>query len=242
VSEGTPGTGKLIAVAGIDGAGKSTLAASLHAALSACGQDAVLVGKHTTEVPVSADLSEYADSVNAVVYRRKMSVCAASGDYYWLFALAAWYALQDRLIIQPALRAGTHVILDNAHHKILARYAVNPEVPADLARQVFAHLTAPQIVLFLDVTPGQALARKQDFSSLEAGYTGSTGDAFITYQDRVAGQLRQQADQAWVTIDVAGKAADTVLAESLAILSARLGIPPRPDTLRGTTTAKDGPA
>lgn len=224
VTARTQGTGKLIAVAGIDGAGKSTLAASLHAALNTSGQDAILVGKHTTKVPMSADLSEYVDRVNAVVYRRKTSVCAASGDHYWLFALAAWYTLQDRHIIQPALRAGTHVILDNAHHKILARYAVNPEVPTDLARQVFAHLTAPQIVLFLNVTPGQALAHKQDFSSLEAGYTGSTSDAFISYQDSVTEQLRQQADQAWVTIDVTGKAAGIVLEESLAILSARLGI------------------
>ncbi|BFO16486.1 hypothetical protein SHKM778_28740 [Streptomyces sp. KM77-8] len=31
-------------------------------------------------------------------------------------------------MIQPALAAGTHVVLDNAHHKILARYAVNPDV------------------------------------------------------------------------------------------------------------------
>jgi thymidylate kinase len=218
------GTGKLITVAGIDGAGKSTLAASLHAAVNASGQEAILVGKHTTKVPMSADLSEYVDSVNAVIYRRKISVCAASGEHYWLFALAAWYSLQDRLIIQPALRAGTHVILDNAHHKILARYAVNPEVPTDLARHVFAHLTAPQIVLFLNVTPGQALARKQEFSSLEAGHTGSTGNAFISYQDSVAEQLRQQADNAWVTIDVTGKPADIVLKESLAILSARLGV------------------
>ena len=52
---GPPGTGKLIAVAGIDGAGKSTLAASLHAALNASGQEAILVGKHTTEVVGSAD-------------------------------------------------------------------------------------------------------------------------------------------------------------------------------------------
>jgi len=199
VSAGTARTGKLVTVAGIDGAGKSTLAASLHAAVNASGQEAILVGKHTTKVPMSADLSEYVDSVNAVIYRRKISVCAASGDHYWLFALAAWYSLQDRLIIQPALQAGTHVILDNAHHKILARYAVNPEVPTDLARQVFAHLTAPQIVLFLNVTPRQALARKQEFSSLESGHTGSTGNAFISYQDSVADQLRQQADNAWVT-------------------------------------------
>jgi hypothetical protein len=56
------------------------------------------------------------------------------------------------------------------------------------------------------------------------GHTGSTGNAFISYQDSVAEQLRQQADNAWVTIDVTGKPADIVLKESLAILSARLGV------------------
>ena len=162
--------GKLIAVTGIDGAGKTTLAASLHAALDHSGHDAILVGKHTTEIPMSAELSEYAGSLNAVIYRRKASVSAACGDHYWLFALAAWYSLQDQLIIQPALRAGTHVILDNSHHKILARYAVNPECPPRLARQVFAHLTPPDIVLFSS-SPREALRRKQAFSSLEAGHT-----------------------------------------------------------------------
>ena len=110
--------GKLITVAGIDGAGKSTLAAALHGALKDAGHDAVLIGKHTTEVPADAALSAYLDSLNAIVYRRDQAVGAACGDHYWLFALAAWYSLQDRLVIQPALQAGTHVILDNAHHKI----------------------------------------------------------------------------------------------------------------------------
>jgi dTMP kinase len=224
VTAGTVGSGKLITVAGIDGAGKSTLAAAMHAAFNASGHPAILVGKHTTEVPASADLTEYVDSVNAVIYRRKMSVCAASGDRYWLFALAAWYSLQDRLIIKTALDAGTHVILDNSHHKILARYAVNPEMPTGLARQVFAHLIAPDIVLFLEIAPGQALLRKQQFTSLETGYTGSASDAFISYQDSVAEQLRQQANQAWVTLDVTGKPAGVVRKESLAILSERLGI------------------
>jgi thymidylate kinase len=225
VSIETAGTGRLITVAGIDGAGKSTLAASLHATLKHSGHDAILVGKHTTEVPMSPDLSEYADSLNAVVYRRKASVGAACGDHYWLYALAAWYSLQDRLIIQPALQAGTHVILDNAHHKILARYAVNFEVPTDLAREVFAHLTAPDIVLFLQVTAEEALRRKQEFSPLEAGRTGSTDEAFISYQDGVTEELHQQAtDEAWVSIDVTGKGPDVVLTETLAVLSERLDL------------------
>lgn len=222
--EATPG-GKLITVAGIDGAGKSTLAASLHAALKDAGQETVLVGKHTTEVPMSAELSEYVDSLNAVIYKRTASVGAACGDHYWLFAVAAWYSLQDRLIVQPALRAGTHVILDNAHHKILARYAVNPDMPTELARQVFAHLTPADVVLFLQVTPEEALRRKQGFSDLEAGRPGASGGAFVFYQDCVITRLRQEAaDAAWMSIDVTGKGPDAVLNEALNLLSNPLGL------------------
>jgi thymidylate kinase len=225
VSTQTAQNGKLITVAGIDGAGKSTLATSLHRAFKESNQDAILVGKHTTEVPMSAELSDYVDSLNAVVYRRKASVGAVCGNHYWLFALAAWYSLQDQLIIQPALRAGTHVILDNAHHKILARYTVAPDVPTNLARQAFAHLTAPDIVLFLQITAKEALHRKQEFSPLETGYTGSTDDAFVAYQDSVAEELcRQATGRPWMNIDVAGKDADLVLTQALTLLSERLAL------------------
>jgi dTMP kinase len=221
----TANRGKLITVAGIDGAGKSTLAGNLNATLKDAGQDAVLVGKHTTEVPMSAELSAYVDHLNTVVYRRDASVGAACGDHYWLFALAAWYSLQDQLIIGPALQAGTHVILDNSWHKILARYAVNPQVPTSLADQVFTHLTPSDVVLFLHVTSDEALRRKQEFSALEAGRTGSTDEAFIAYQDSVTGELRKQAaDEAWVSIDVTGKSPNTVLAETLTVLSERLDL------------------
>jgi thymidylate kinase len=238
VTASTAGNGTLITVTGIDGAGKSTLAVSLHAALNDCGHDAILVGKQTTQVSGNAVLSEYTRHLNAVIYRREEGVGAACGDYYWLFALAAWYSLQDQLIIQPALQAGIHVILDNSHHKILARYATRSAVPADLARQVFAHLSPPDIVLFLEVTAEQALRRKQVFSSLETGHTGSAGNAFISYQDTVAASLRLlAAGESWVPIDVTGQDAGIVLEEALGALSGRLGIQfagrHPPDSARG---------
>ena len=49
--------GKLIALAGIDGAGKSTLAAALHQALTSAGHEAILAGKDTVEISADEDLS-----------------------------------------------------------------------------------------------------------------------------------------------------------------------------------------
>jgi dTMP kinase len=216
--------GREITVVGIDGAGKSTLAARLCDALNDAGHKTILVGKTTTDVPMDPEMSAYLDSLNAVVYRRDTRVAQACGDHYWLLALAAWYTLQDRLAVQPALAAGTHVILDNAHHKILARYAVNPDVPTELAEQAFAHLTTPDLVFFLRISAEEALARKQgEFSSLETGHSGGGGDDFIRYQDTVLTQLHKDEQRdGWLSMDVTNMDRDAVFKTAAAALTDRL--------------------
>ncbi|WP_395577244.1 dTMP kinase [Streptomyces sp. BK79] len=219
----TTAAGKLITFVGGDGAGKSTLAARLHQALNDAGHSAVLIGKHSTAVPQDPELSAYLDRLNELVYRRDARVAQACGDHYWLLALASWYTLQDRLVIQPALAAGTHVILDNAHHKILARYAVNPQVSPRLCEQVFAHLTKPDLVLFLNIDAREALARKGSFTSLEAGHAGGGDEDFIRYQDTVLDQMREQAQRgAWLTLDVAQLDHDQVFKAACGALADRL--------------------
>lgn len=168
------------------------------------------------------ELSAYVDRLNALVYRRDPRVAQACGDHYWLLALAAWYTLQDTLVIQPALAAGTHVILDNAHHKILARYAINPDIPTSLAEQVFAHLTKPDLVLFLQVS---ALARKGEFSSLETGHSGGTDEDFIRYQDLVLAKLREHEQRGgWLSMDVTTMDRDTVFKTAADALADRLDL------------------
>lgn len=221
----TPRTGRLITFIGGDGAGKSTLAARLRQALSDAGHGAFLVGKHTTDAPAGSELSAYLDRLNELVYRRDTDVARACGDHYWLLALASWYTLQDRLVVQPALAAGTHVILDNAHHKILARYAVNPEVSTGLAEQVFSHLTEPDAVFFLDIGAREALARKGSFTSLEAGHSGADAADFIRYQDTVLDRMREQATRgAWLRLNAATMNRDQIFKAASAALADRLDL------------------
>jgi thymidylate kinase len=219
--EKVPQRGKLIAVAGIDGAGKSTLAAALRTTLTNMGHETILAGKQTVDVPSDEDLSQYLDAVNAVVYRRKASVGQACGDHYWLFALAAWHSLQDRHIIRPALQAGIHVILDNSHHKTLARYTLSREMTDGLAAQAFAHLSSPDVILFLRIPSQDALRRKRTFTPLEAGHAGPSAEHFIAYQNKVADDLSRQASQIWESIDVTARAPAAVLDDALTILARR---------------------
>ena len=218
-----PPRGREITVTGIDGAGKSTLAARLHEALNEAGHPTILIGKHSTEVSMDEELSAYVDRLNALVYRRDARVAQACGDHYWLLALAAWYTLQDTLVIQPALAAGTHVVLDNAHHKILARYAVNPGVSTTLAEQVFAHLTEPDLVIFLRIGAREALRRKGAFTSLETGHSGEGEEDFIRYQDTVLTRLREQEQRGgWLSMNVTDMDRDQVFKTAATELADRL--------------------
>jgi len=215
--------GHLIALEGIDGAGKSTLASSLVKTLNGHGLPSVLVDKHTTTVPGSEDLSEYLDQVNAVVYRRKPSVGPLCGDHYWLFALAAWYALLDRLIIRPALSRGEVVVMDNSYSKIVARYAASGEIPSELVEGVFRQVRVPDLILFLDLPPSEALRRKGNFTALEAGHMGMTASHFVDYQERVTNEFRSlMGAGAWEHIAVADRTPAEVLALALAAVRDRL--------------------
>ncbi|MGO1053679.1 dTMP kinase [Crossiella sp. CA198] len=219
----SPARGREITVVGIDGAGKSTLATRLHQALNDAGHEAILIGKHRTDVPMDPGLSDYIDRLNALVYRRDPRIAQACGDHYWLLALAAWYTLQDTLVIEPALAAGTHVILDNAHHKILARYAVNPDVSTGLAEQVFSHLTEPDLVFFLRINARDALARKGEFTSLETGHSGGGDEDFIRYQNIVLAKLHEQEQHSgWLSLDVTDMDRDAVFKTAADALADRL--------------------
>ncbi|WP_327268062.1 thymidylate kinase [Streptomyces sp. NBC_01218] len=215
-------TGRLITFVGGDGAGKSTLATRLHQALNNAGHEALLIGKHSTQT-AAPELTAYLDRLNELVYRRDPGVAKACGDHYWLLALTSWYSLQDQLLVRPALTAGTHVILDNSPHKIAARYAANPNVSDRLTQQVFAHLTAPDLVFFLDIGAREALARKGSFTSLETGHSGGGDEDFIAYQETVLDHMREQASHGgWEWLDVAGMDRDEVFKAAAAELSGQL--------------------
>src|ERR1700749_1510284 len=92
--------GKLITIEGIDGAGKSTLAESLLAALRARDVDAVLM-REPGGVPTAERIRALVKDPDAVIDARAEAL---------LYAAARAQLVSER--VQPALAAGTTLLLD----------------------------------------------------------------------------------------------------------------------------------
>lgn len=136
--------GLLVAIEGIDGAGKTTIAAGLKAALDATGA-AVVVSKEPTAGPWGMRLRE----------------SAASGRLGPVEEVK--FLLRDRQqhvteVIRPALERGEIVILDRYYPSMVAyQGALGYPVDRLLASNGFA--PSPDLLLLVDVSPEMGLGR-----------------------------------------------------------------------------------
>jgi dTMP kinase len=154
--------GNLIAVEGIDGAGKTTQVSLLADALAAAGMT-VVRSKEPTDGPWGKKIRESAatgrmtleEEIQAFVEDRKEHV---------------------RNVILPALSQGKVVILDRYLYSTLAYQGARGGDMGRLSSQMFAIAPEPDIVLLLDVPPEVGLARISEGR-------GETPNAFEKLED-----------------------------------------------------------
>ncbi len=137
--------GFLLAIEGIDGAGKSVQARAVGAALADRGFDVVLTreptdgpwGRRIRESAVAGRMSP-ADELNAFLEDRKQHVTE---------------------LIRPSLTAGKFVITDRYYFSTVAYQGARGFDPAELLRLNEAFAVEPHLLVIIDLTPEQALAR-----------------------------------------------------------------------------------
>nr|WP_246188685.1 hypothetical protein [Nitratireductor arenosus] len=197
----------LIAIEGIDGAGKTHISRKLARALAERGRRAVYVDKK--------DISfgdGFADGRLALIKEALWPIRGEPGQdllgtRFYLHLLAAWFAATGRYFEHQAARnTDTLHVTDGSYYRVIAKAHLRSGMEIEHLRGFFTEAAEPDLVVLLDLEPRAAWARRSAFKETEIGrwdgFTGDPQEAFCAYQQQVRRVLRALCEkQNWVLID-----------------------------------------
>jgi len=215
--------GALVCFEGGDGAGKTTLSSSVVEKLRPDVTDLVMVDKKGTDFE-GLYLSDRMKDLRKVLWDYPQDAPLWEwGDHHWFHLIVSWFSVLDRCKVRPLLERGKIVVVDGWYYKFAARFLLKPEFDQEVVLASFAHLTVPDLVVFVDVDPHVAVTRRQSFSSTESGRMDghSKGDAedFVSYQSKVLGQLRRFSNDSWVRLDASQLSIEELVEEASIVIS-----------------------
>lgn len=145
-----PRPGRLVAIEGLDGSGKTTFGAALADRLRAVGRDVVLTERN--DVREMHDLQMHLSAAGDM--SRNMS-CIWGG---------AELAARFHYVVRPALARGATVLATKYVVTALAQGVARGH-PLPFVRRVYDFAVTPDLVLYLDIPPQVSLDRKQRVGS-----------------------------------------------------------------------------
>ncbi len=192
-------SGRYLALEGVEGAGKSTVAASLEQRLRSRGEPVVRVRE-----PGGTELGEEIRRI--LLHSGDMSPWAEAA----LFAAARAQLVAE--IVAPALAGGAWVISDRSYYSSLAYQGGARGLGIDAVRRLNEAVLGgclPDKVVVLEVDPAVGLAREDGIDRISA--------AGLAFQRAVAASYRELAstDQKVVVVEATGAPgaiADRILA------------------------------
>lgn len=210
-------SGKLFAIEGADGSGRSTQIAQLSAWLEANGYAVRHIGLRRSNL-VGEEL-ETAKQGN-VLTRTTMSLFYAT-DFF------------DQLVHEmiPALRAGLVILADRYIYTLMARDIVRGAEPA-WTRNLYGPALVPDAVFYLRVGAGQLVERNfqknatLDYweSGMDLGLSRDMFDSFVKYQRLLQAQLQKMHKEHDFQMINGNQPIDAIQRELRKKIGGRLGI------------------
>lgn len=209
-------SGFFVCFEGLDGAGKTTIARAVVSMLTARGTSAKLVERKDPECgPVN--LTRRMQLLKELIWEYGDVPISELGDYHALYNMASWFSAMDFCKIKPLLAAGFIVVVDNWYFKFLSRFTLKQTMNEEHLRACFAHLSRPDLVVYLNIEPETALARKTQLGKGETGFFDGHGPPtpgnFLRYQNKVRQVLDRLArEEGWYPIVVDSKPPEEITA------------------------------
>lgn len=196
-----------IALEGIDGAGKTTLARWIAESRP---EKLKFVSRHTI-IADSKFVEPIQKALSAVLWEYPESRDLSS--LFWLYLQGAWHVMLG----ETTLKAVPNLVMDGWYYKFLSRL-IHQGVDQDKIEAVFALAPKPDAVILLNVDPMDAWSRKP-YRLTEMGLHSSVqvdnaADAFAKYQEGTFRVLSTFAQKfGWTIVNVpAGESAEQTLA------------------------------
>ena len=194
----------VVAVEGIDGAGKTHVARLLAERLRARGyRIGILDRRHARFGNAFAD--SRLDLLRAAIWPQEPEPAEdVLGTHFSLFLLAAWFAALNRLVM-AAPQPCDVLVTDGTYFRVVAKAHLRSGLPIEWLLSLFENALQPDCIALLDVDPAQAWGRRPSFKATEVGrWDGLSGDpeqAFIRYQGKVRRVLLTlAAERDWTVV------------------------------------------
>ena len=180
------GTGKLVVLEGIDGAGKTSTAEYLSSLVA--GYQYVSSKSNLEERSYVNDTMRELSKITWPLSDLRHRVHEIP-EHCWMHLHAAWHHIFANTVLKPMLADGMNLVMDGYYYKFYAKMKLNG-VASLFLNQCFSSDIVPDLVVFLDVDPSIAWDRKNGTASgYEMGsmYNGEAfgtvgKESFIQYQ------------------------------------------------------------
>jgi thymidylate kinase len=194
-------SGRLIALEGPDGVGKTALAERLaqvtYDAIADLDSGVTTVAGGAPLVFISKRQVSRTSGYAAGLMEHLAIMLWHSGDApdlpdaFWTGLQAAWFTAHSTAVLAPLLDAGYDVLVDGWVYKFCSKLLLQgwsqPELDV-----IFARVRRPDTVILLTASPAALYARRRDFRP--AGYDELNEESFVHYQEAGLPRLHAMAD------------------------------------------------
>jgi thymidylate kinase len=194
----------LVAIEGIDGAGKTHTSKLLFERLGARGLPVHLLEKDSVKFgdPFS---DNRLDSLRAVIWPNEPEPASDPfGTHFYLFLLAAWFSSLKPLA-SILSKQYDFLIMDRSYFRVIAKAHTRSGLDIPWLLSLFGEALTPDFVVLLDIDPALAWRRRTSFKATELGrwdgFLVEAEQAFCNYQNAIRQILLQIAEKRdWLVI------------------------------------------
>lgn len=195
----------LVAIEGIDGAGKTHIARKLAPYLNDRGYDARYLNK--SDISLGDD---FADSrlglLREIIWpERGEPAQDLLGTHFYLFLLASWFSAVGQVLHREQSSGDRVTVMDGSHYRVVAKAHCRARIDLTQLFRLFAQAAEPDLVVLLEIDPHVSWRRRTAFKETEIGrwdgYCGDPREAYCAYQSAIQQLLLHMArERGWLVV------------------------------------------